>query len=127
LRTLGAWACTFLLVHIAWIFFRCQPVPLPGQAELEPTAAALSRAVYFTQHLFVSPKVAQPLWLMNKPAMSLLFGLMMTMQLYDEWLRRGKPGIRLPAPIAGVGYASWIAVLVIFSPDNTNPFIYFQF
>jgi hypothetical protein len=100
---------------------------MSGQTELEPTCAALSRALYFTEHLFIPPKVVQPVWLMNKPAMLLLFGLMMGMQLYDEWLRRGRPGLRLPAPIAGIGYATWIATLVIFSPDNSNPFIYFQF
>jgi hypothetical protein len=35
--------------------------------------------------------------------------------------------LRLPAPIAGIGYAAWILALVILSPENTSPFIYFQF
>ncbi|HUN81845.1 MAG TPA: MBOAT family O-acyltransferase [Phycisphaerae bacterium] len=127
IRTIGVWACTFLVVHIAWIFFRCQPMPVPGQAEFESASAALSRACYYAEHLFISPTPSNPVWLMNKPLMAALFLLMMGMQVYDEWRRSGRPALRLPAPLAGVGYASWIAALVVLSPENTSPFIYFQF
>ena len=49
------------------------------------------------------------------------------MQLYNEWVRRGRPRVVLPVPVAGVAYAAWILALVILSPENTSPFIYFQF
>ncbi|MBI5763719.1 MAG: MBOAT family protein [Planctomycetes bacterium] len=126
-RTIVAWAVTFLVVHVAWVFFRCQPVIPAGASEPEPTVAALSRALYFVKHLVIPVAVDHPLWLMNKGPMLALLGLMAAFQLLDERRRRGSDPIRLPAPIAGVSYACWILVLVILSPENTNPFIYFQF
>jgi alginate O-acetyltransferase complex protein AlgI len=126
-RTIVAWAATFLVVHLAWVFFRCQPVIPPGATNAEPTIAALGRAVYFVQHLFVPAVVVNPLWLMNKLPMAALLGLMAVFQVLDERRRRGAPAIRMPAPIAGMSYAAWIIALVILSPDNTSPFIYFQF
>ena len=64
---------------------------------------------------------------MNKWPAVWLLGLMAAMQVYDEWVRRGRPRLVLPAPIAGIGYAAWIIVLVVFSTDYVNPLIYFQF
>jgi len=121
------WALTLLVVHVAWVFFRCQPVIAQGAVEPEPTVVALQRATYFVTHLFVPAEVQNPVWLMNKLPMMVLLGLMVCFQVYDEWTRRGRPRLRLPAPIAGVGYAAWILALVILSPENANPFIYFQF
>ncbi|MBN2561167.1 MAG: MBOAT family protein [Phycisphaerae bacterium] len=126
-RTAMAWAATLLVVHVAWVFFRCQPVVNGDTVEPEPTVVALQRATYFVTHLFVPADVDQPIWLMNKPPMICLLGLVACMQIYNEWVRRGRPRLVLPAPVAGVGYAAWILALVILSPENTSPFIYFQF
>jgi hypothetical protein len=127
LRRITGWAMTLLIVHIAWVFFRCQPITPPGALEPEPTTAALARATYFVTHLFVPANVADPVWLMNKLPMILLFALLAVLHLYEDWLANGRPRLRLPAPIAGIGYATWIVALVLFSPENTSPFIYFQF
>jgi alginate O-acetyltransferase complex protein AlgI len=126
-RTAGGWIITLLIVHIAWVFFRCQPITHFGSVEPESATIALNRALYFVTHLFVPTQVENPAWLMNKLPMMALLGLMAAMQIYDEWLMRGRPRLRLPAPIAGIGYAAWILALVILSPENTSPFIYFQF
>ena len=126
-HTALCWAATLLVVHVAWVFFRCQPVVAKSAVEPESTVVALERAGYFVKHLFVPAQVEDPLWLMNKAPMLALLLLMGAMQLYEEWVRRGHPRLWLPAPVAGVGYAAWILVLVILSPNNTNPFIYFQF
>ncbi|MFH1418506.1 MAG: MBOAT family protein [Planctomycetota bacterium] len=123
----AGWAATLLVVHIAWVFFRCQPIVPMGAAEPEPTVVALQRATYIVTHLFVPAEVSEPLWLMNKLPMLCLLALMAAMQIYDEWVRRGRPGLVLPAPVAGVGYAAWIIALVLLSPENASPFIYFQF
>jgi alginate O-acetyltransferase complex protein AlgI len=126
-RVVPAWALTLLVVHVAWVFFRCQPVHPVGAAEPESTVVALERAIYFVTHLVVAPVVERPAWLMNKwPAVWLLC-LIAAMQVYDEWVRRGRPRLVLPAPVAGMGYAAWIIVLVVFGADYVNPFIYFQF
>ncbi|MBK8267967.1 MAG: MBOAT family protein [Planctomycetes bacterium] len=127
LRTFVCWSSTLLLVHLAWVFFRCQPMTLPGGLEPEPTSAALARAVYFVTHLFMPANVADPAWLMNKVPMVMLLALLLALHLYEDWIRRGRPRLRLPAPVAGIGYATWIAALVLFSPENASPFIYFQF
>jgi alginate O-acetyltransferase complex protein AlgI len=126
-RLVACWACTLLVVHVAWVFFRCQPMTPPGALEPEPTAAALGRAVYFVTHLFVPAGVTDPVWLMNKLPMCLLLALLAALHVYEEWLRRGRRPLRLPAPLAGPAYAAWALALVLFSPENTNPFIYFQF
>ncbi|HVP11705.1 MAG TPA: MBOAT family O-acyltransferase [Phycisphaerae bacterium] len=126
-RTAAGWIITLLVVHIAWVFFRCQPIVHAGSVEPESATIALNRAVYIVTHLFIPAQVGNPIWLMNKVPMMALLGLMAAMQLYDEWVLRGHPRLRLPAPIAGVGYAAWILALVVLSPENTSPFIYFQF
>jgi len=130
-RPLGAvlfgWAATLLIVHIAWVFFRCQPVVGQDGLLRESTADALSRAMYFVTHLFVIVQPADPAWLLNKRPAVILLAFLAILHVYEEWTRRGKPGLRLPAPVAGVGYAMWIVALVLLSPDNASPFIYFQF
>lgn len=126
-RLVMGWGLTLLVVHLAWVFFRCQPVWFAGTVEPEPAGVALQRAVYFVTHLFLPAPVENPAWLMDKLPMIVLLGLMAVMQLYDEWVRRGRPRLRLPAPVAGMGYAGWIVALVLLSASNGNPFIYFQF
>lgn len=126
-RTALGWAVTLLVVHIAWVFFRCQPIVPVGAIEPESATVALHRALYFVTHLFIPASPSHPVWLMDKVPMLALLCLMAAMQLYDEWVRRGRPRLLLPAPLAGVGYAAWIIALVLLSPENTSPFIYFQF
>lgn len=126
-RAAFGWVVTLLIVHIAWVFFRCQPISLAGTGEPEPTSASLARAGYFVKHLFVQAQVEQPAWLMNKLPVMLLLALMGALQIYDEWVRRDRPRLWLPAPVAGVGYAVWIIALMIFCSEKTSPFIYFQF
>lgn len=130
-KPLGAvlfgWATTLLIVHIAWVFFRCQPVVMHDGLIRESTADALARATYFVTHLFVLAQPANPAWLLNKRPAVILLVILAILHVYEEWTRRGKPGLRLPAPVAGMGYAMWIVALVLLSPDNASPFIYFQF
>lgn len=121
------WLTTLLIVHFAWVFFRCQPMIDPITETLEPTSAALARAGYFLKHLFIPATVAEPMWLMNKAPMLLLLGLMMALQLYDESTRRGRNRLTLHAPLAGVGYALWIIALLVLAPTDIATFIYFQF
>ena len=123
----SGWLMTLLIVHIARVFFRCQPVILPGHAEPEPTINALNRAVWYVYHLFIPAEPIDALWLPNKSAMVALLVVMFALQVYDEWVKRGRPGIRLPAPVAGMAYGLWIFAIVLLSPANTNPFVYFQF
>jgi len=126
-RACCCWAATLLLVHIAWIFFRCQPMRDGLTGLTEPTVVALQRAAYFTGHLFVPATVQDPIWLMDKLPMVCLLLLMAAMHLYEEWLRRGGRGLVMPAPLAGAGYAAWVLATTLLGPENTNPFIYFQF
>lgn len=126
-RRLLNWAATLMTVHIAWVFFRCQPMLLPDGISVESTTDALGRASYFVRHLFIAADVSNPIWLMNKLPSVMLLGLLAILHCYEEWVRRDRPRLRLPAPLAGVGYATWIILLVIFSPANSHPFIYFQF
>jgi alginate O-acetyltransferase complex protein AlgI len=124
-RSILCWAVTFLLVHLAWVFFRCQPMVREGLPE--PTSAALERAAGFIARLWIPADVPEPIWLMNKLPMLALVLLGFGLQAGSEWSRRGARWPALPAPLAGAGYAAWIIALVVLSPENTSPFIYFQF
>lgn len=126
-RAVAGWAVTFLIVNIAWVFFRSQPVMDLDTGTLEPAWAALGRAGYYVTHLFVIAHPAEPIWLMQKWPAVMLLGLLAMMQVYEERVRSGRPPLRLPAALAGPAYAMWILVLVVYSPENGNPFIYFQF
>lgn len=125
-QVLFCWALTFLVVNIAWVFFRCQP-QLNSFGVMESTTIALERAVYIVTHLFIPATPAQPHWMMSKLPMVMLLGVLAGIQLYEEWRRRGHQPLRLPAIIAGPTYAVWMLVLLIFCPEYSNPFIYFQF
>lgn len=127
LATIPCWAATFLVVNIAWVFFRCQPVVdvdtgMPGSA-----IDAMRIAAYYVTHLFVPVSHVQPAWLMDKVPMCILLAVLAGMQIHGEWGRRGRPGIRLPALVAGPAYAMWVLAIVIFHPQHAAPFIYFQF
>ena len=126
-RALAPWLLTLLVVHVAWVFFRCQPVVRVGATEPESAVVALERAVYFVTHLVIPASPEDPTWIADKLPMLALLALMAAMQLHAEWTRRGWPPLRLPAPVAGMSYAAWIIALVIFGAHNTAPFIYFQF
>lgn len=126
LARVPGWLTTLIVVHIAWVFFRCQPVAL-ANGDPEPLSAALARAWEFVTHLFVFRSTTGSEWLAGRPTVVALVGLMAAMQLRDEAVRRGWRMPAWPIPIAAAGYAAWLVALVILSPDNTNPFIYFQF
>ncbi len=133
-QALVGWAVTLLVVHIAWVFFRCQPVALPG-GDPEPLAQPLARALHFVTHLFIFRSTADAVWLPGRITCIVLLALTAALQLWDEWQRGTRDGrswlaVRwpsIPVPIAAAALALWIAVLVVWSPGNTNPFIYFQF
>lgn len=127
LAIVSAWAATFMVVNIAWVFFRCQPIVdsvtgLPGSA-----VDAMRSALYFVSHLFVPASPVHRVWLMDKWPMVILLAVLALMQIHGEWVRRGRPGIRLPAMFAGPAYAMWVLALVVFHPAHAAPFIYFQF
>jgi len=127
LAKIPAWAATFLVVNIAWVFFRCQPVVNPDTGAPGSTLEALRVATYFVTHLFIPSSPANPIWLMDKWPMCILLAILAGLQIHGEWVRRGRPGIRLPAILAGPAYAMWVLAIVIFHPQHAAPFIYFQF
>lgn len=123
----ACWASTFLVVNIAWVFFRSQPVIDPDTGLMGSALDAMGVAMYYVTHLFVPASIAQPAWLMDKWPMCILLSVLAGMQIHGEWVRRGRPGIRLPAVLAGPAYAMWVLVIVVFHPQHAAPFIYFQF
>jgi len=124
--TIASWAVTLVAVHIAWVFFRCQPI-LTASGDPEPLSMALGRAVEFVTHLFVYRSTAGCVWLAGRPTVLALAAMMMAMQAWTELRGRGWRLPTWPVPVAATGYAVWLVVLLLFSPSNTNPFIYFQF
>ncbi|MCB9857843.1 MAG: MBOAT family protein [Phycisphaerales bacterium] len=127
LAVLPGWAATFLVVNVAWVFFRCQPVIDPDTGIMGSAIDAMRVATYYVMHLFVPASIEQPAWLMDKWPMCMLLAVLAGMQIHGEWVRRGRPGIRLPGILAGPAYAMWVLVIVVFHPQHAAPFIYFQF
>lgn len=127
LGVLTGWAGTFLVVNIAWVFFRCQPTIDTDTGLMGSTLEALHTAMYYVTHLFMPASPANPTWMMDKIPMLMLLGLLAAMQIHGEWVRRGRPGIQLPAMMAGPAYAMWVLLIMIFRPPHAAPFIYFQF
>ncbi len=109
-RDLGRMARTFLLVVIAWIFFRSD--------SLHQALAYLQGIC--SRSLFTVPQL-------GTGAVALIATLVAV-----EWLQRGRPygldlsGYQVPRPIRWLIYGA-LVVLIIVSSGAPQPFIYFRF
>jgi D-alanyl-lipoteichoic acid acyltransferase DltB (MBOAT superfamily) len=102
-------AVTFLLVSAAWILFR---------------AASFGHAWTYARYLQFKLPLAG--------AVNLAFDLALVSVFFAlEWAqRRGlerASGRRLPIEARAIGYAVFVAVMLAFSVDASDPFIYFRF
>lgn len=118
------WAITFLVVNIAWIFFR---------------AESFSEALFILEHLhvgwgeYLSPEVFTILGrqLLISPTILMVMLMMLAMLIIVEALQGDMPMdewlIRFPKPIRWIGYI--ILSLLILNGGVTQeiPFVYFQF
>ena len=109
LHPVTAWAVTFHLVCLAWVFFRAPSFEVAltvlaglgggsSQVPLSPTVPLLVAAVLLAQQV---PDAART-------------------RLRSAW-------DALPVPVHLVAFAAVLVVLDVFGPDGVAPFIYFQF
>jgi len=109
LHPVTAWAVTFHLVCLAWVFFRAPSFEVAltvlaglgggsSQVSLSPTVPLLVAAVLLTQQV---PDGART-------------------RLRTAW-------DALPVPVHLVTFAAVLVVLDVFGPEGVAPFIYFQF
>jgi alginate O-acetyltransferase complex protein AlgI len=109
LHPVTAWAVTFHLVCLAWVFFRAPSFGVAltvlaglgggfSTVPLSPTVPLLVGAVLLAQHVPDGPRT----------------------RLAATW-------DALPVPVHVVAFAMVLVVLDVFGPDGVAPFIYFQF
>lgn len=104
-------ALTFLCVSLAWVCFRAP-------------SFANAKCVYerlFSFHLGRGIQLSG----VGLAALLLAVGLAHWVGQLNAWRRRRMD--EMPAPIVGLAYALALAIVVLLTPDDTRPFIYFQF
>lgn len=109
---LMAAAVTFVLVCVAWVFFR---------------SADFAQAARILTSMVTSPAKAQPLLYLND---LIAVGLILTLMLIGHWRLRATSleavVARTPAVVLALGW-SVMGFLVLASQGSDNAFIYFQF
>ncbi len=111
---IGTVACvcvTFVLVCLSCVLFR---------------SPSLSTAGVIYTHLFV-PHTGPGLSPVHFSGLlcAYIFVLFCHWVGLQPWFKRA--AFRLPEPVAGFGYATLMALVLVFAPGNNNAFIYFQF
>jgi len=100
---------TFNLVSFAWIFFR---------------AESFSKALTYVKYLQLQPAEHGLAHLYQNIILVALFILL-------EWIYKNRERLtfiqRIPSVVKVAGFALFICLIIIFSVDTTNEFIYFQF
>lgn len=114
---------TFHAVCIGWVFFRIQDI----------NAAWLM----VKRMLILRPLVSMPApehFLVMKQEMPIIVPVVMAMVVLlliqnwpVSWMNEKQVFKRCPAPVQALFCAVLIVAMVIFQPDNSAPFIYFQF
>lgn len=116
MRELAAMTSTFLLTAIAWVFFR---------------AESMSHAAEYFEYMFDWSLFTMPV-LISKVSISTTLILLLIFVLI-EWLgRESEYAIEnierlLNRFLRWCFYAIVIAAIIVFTPTEQNPFIYFQF
>ncbi|HEY2785611.1 MAG TPA: MBOAT family O-acyltransferase [Fimbriiglobus sp.] len=110
LGTAGRVLFTFFSVTVAWVFFR-------------PDVA---NALVILKKMFLPELVGKTLPLHNRSLWyTVLFVLACHVVVARGWWQRAWP--RVPAELAGVGYATCLIVSLVLAPDTEQTFIYFVF
>ncbi|MBS1581253.1 MAG: MBOAT family protein [Bacteroidetes bacterium] len=115
LREAGGMAFTFMLVCIAWVFFRA--------TSLDHALLAFDRMA--SDSLFSLPPLERPKSLK-------IFVLGTAIMLVLEWMNRGREhGLQLDGrwsrPLRLALYYGLVALIVLYAPSDGGDFIYFQF
>lgn len=114
---------TFHVVCIGWVFFRasnmaeCSAI-LQKLFFLEP-ASSLAQTAALT-----IVNIQEPIVFMLLP---FILALLAAGQLLSGWMANRKEELDVPLPLRAVAVAVLICLLIVFSPDTSPKFIYFQF
>jgi D-alanyl-lipoteichoic acid acyltransferase DltB (MBOAT superfamily) len=116
MRELAAMTSTFLLTVMAWVFFR---------------AESMSHAAGYFQYMFDWSLFTMPV-LISKVSISTTLILLLIFVLIEWFGRESEYAIEnierlLNRFLRWCFYAIVIAAIIVFTPTEQNPFIYFQF
>jgi alginate O-acetyltransferase complex protein AlgI len=114
--------CTFHLVCIGWVFFRAETFALAMQ---------IIRKLLFIDVLNGLPATAFTLVNTNDPVIFMVLpfivALLFAGQIIAGWQAGRKQPLISPLPLRVFYVAAMLALLLVFSPDTSPKFIYFQF
>ncbi|HEY9790084.1 MAG TPA: MBOAT family O-acyltransferase [Candidatus Obscuribacterales bacterium] len=115
-------AFTFQLVCIGWVFFRADNFDIAMQ---------IIRKLLFIDVLVGVPTTALTIVNTTDPVIFMLLPFILLVlfggQILSGWLAERKKPLAVPLPLKAVGVAAIICLLLVFSPDTSPKFIYFQF
>jgi alginate O-acetyltransferase complex protein AlgI len=113
---------TFHLVCIGWVFFR---------AETFTVALEIIRKLLFIDVLSGTPAWALSIVNTTDPVIFMLLPFIVAVlfggQIIAGWLASRKQPLSVPLPFKAAYIAAMICLLLVFSPDTSPKFIYFQF
>jgi hypothetical protein len=109
-REVPAILATFVLVHLAWVFFRAET--FTGAFEV------LKRMFTFADGTLVRADLA---------LVAVLGAVTLGIDLFTRLQPDPASILRRAPALAGAGVAAAIAAIVVFSGGTPEPFIYFQF
>lgn len=109
------WLLTFLVVNLAWVFFRAESVEQSMQIAMKMID-------------FSSFTLSDLNFILSKEMVLLMLALMFASHAWALMIEKWRPQIRLPLSTL-VGQFGWSALLAfsLFHMGSSNEFIYFQF
>lgn len=113
---------TFNAVCTGWVFFRAENMGL---------ASTMLKQMYLPDLTNLKASFALSIVNVQDPVIFLILPMVLALlfagQLLSGWLASRKTELVVPLPLKAVGVAAMILLLLIFSPDSSPKFIYFQF
>jgi alginate O-acetyltransferase complex protein AlgI len=118
-----ALAITFQTVCIGWVFFRAQ--------DMNTSLSIIKKLLFLPDSHSVLAPFALSLTSISSPIIFLILPLVLLLLFAGQligWLQEKLKGrFALPLPLEAVWLAALVCVLLVFSPDTSPRFIYFQF
>lgn len=114
---------TFHVVCIGWVFFRA--------SNMAECGAILQRLFFLDHSMSLSQLASLTIVNIQDPIIYMLLPFILALlgagQILSGWIESRKEGLSIPVPLRAAAIAVLIGLLIVFTPDTSPKFIYFQF
>ena len=120
---------TFHIVCIGWVFFRasnmteCSTI-LQRLFFMDLSPAGSAHMTFDALSKLTIVNIQEPIIYMLLP---FVIAILAAGQMLSAWIASKKDGISVPLPVRALAVAVLVCLLIVFSPDTSPKFIYFQF